>query len=244
MYSGGKSLVGRTILNGNTSSEIVGVVGDVPMKGSLMGYAPVTSIPMMFIPAAQLTDGSVPMLNTWFPLSVAVRSSAPVRDTVAAMRGAMQSVDSLLPFSEFRGIDEIRSATLAQQRFQAVLMAVLAALALLLAAIGIYGLIAQSVVERTRELGIRLALGATAWQAVKSAALPGVALATVGCLLGIVGAFGVVRLMRNLIWGVSATDARTFLGTAALLLLVAVIASFAPAMRILRMNSVEILRNE
>jgi predicted permease len=244
MYSGGKPLVGRTILNGNTSSEIVGVVGDVPMKGSLMGYAPVTSIPMMFIPAAQLTDGSVPMLNTWFPPSVAVRSSAPVRDTVAAMRGAMQSVDSLLPFSEFRGIDEIRSATLAQQRFQAVLMAALAALALLLAAIGIYGLIAQSVMERTRELGIRLALGATAWQAVKSAALPGVAIATVGCLLGIVGAFGIVRLMRNLIWGVSATDARTFLGTAALLLLVAVIASFAAAMRILRMNSVEILRNE
>lgn len=244
MYSGGKPLVGRTILNGNIPSEIVGVVGDVPMKGSLMGYAPVTSIPVMFIPSAQLTDNAVPMLNTWFPPSFAVRSSAPFRDTVVAMRGAMQSVDSLLPFSEFRGIDQIRSATLAQQRFQAVLMAILAVLALLLAAIGIYGLIAQSVVERTRELGIRLALGATAWQAVKSAAIPGVTLATLGCLLGITGALGVVHLMRSLIWGVSATDARTFLGTAALLLLVAAIASFAPAMQILRMNSAEILRNE
>ncbi len=244
MYFGTQDPVGRQMINGGATNEIAGVVGDVPMKGSLMGYAPVTPIPMIFVPATQVSDGLFRLLHTWFTPSCIVRSSAPARDSVLNMQRAIQSADSLLAFSEFRSIGKIRSTTLAQQRFQAVLMTTLAGLSLLLAAIGIYGLIAQSVVERTRELVIRLALGATVWQAVKSAALPGIVLAAVGGLLGIAASAGIVQVMRKMIWGVSTTDPRTLVGTAILLLLVASLASFIPAARIIRMNSADLLRNE
>jgi predicted permease len=243
MYFGNQDPVGRSITTGGSAKQIAGIVGDVPMKGSLTGYAPVTPIPMMIVPAAQLT-GSLQLLHTWFSPSCIVRSAAPFADTAAAMRNAMQSVDSLLRFSEFRRIDEIRSATLAQQRFQTLLIATLAALSLLLASIGIYGLIAQSVVERYKELGIRLALGATVRQAVQAAAMPGIALAAAGCAAGAGIVLAVVHWMRSLIWGVSATDARTFWGMAVLLLAVASAASLIPALRVTRLNSADVLRSE
>lgn len=240
-----KDPIGESISQGNDRREIVGLVRDVPMKGGLGGYdAPLTPIPVLFIPAAQASDGLLNLVHVWFSPSWIVRSAAPLPDTMAGMQNAMQSVEPLLPFAGFRSLNEVKSTTLAQQRFQAMLMSMLAGLALLLAGIGIYGLIAYSVTERTREFGIRMALGATVWQSVKAVALPGIALAAVGCVLGVAGASGLVRLLQNMIWGVRTTDAITFLGTALLLFLVAAAASFLPARRLARLNPAETLRNE
>jgi ABC-type antimicrobial peptide transport system permease subunit len=120
----------------------------------------------------------------------------------------------------------------------------LAGLALLLAAVGIYGLIANSVAERTRELGIRLALGATVPQAMRSVALPGVALALAGVAVGSVLAGFASQLLRHLIWGVRPGDPLTFVAVGLGLLAVAAAASFLPALRVTRLNPAETLRQE
>ncbi|HZU28416.1 MAG TPA: ABC transporter permease [Bryobacteraceae bacterium] len=243
-FFSGADPVGRTIANGGSPMQIVGLVPDIPLKGSLGGYAPVTPIPVIFVPAAQTPDDLFQLVDAWFTPSFVVRSSAPPRDIIAGMQKAIATVDPLLPFSGFHGIMDIRSDTLAQQRFQAAVMAIMAGLALLLAAIGIYGLIAQTVVERTREIGIRIALGATLRQAIRSVAAPGIVLATAGAILGLLAAFSVAPALRHIIWGVRATDPETFAGTAAILLAVAAAASLIPALRIVRLNPAETLRDE
>ena len=123
-----------------------------------------------------------------------------------------------------------------------MLAATLAALALGLAAVGLYGLVANSVAERTRELGIRMALGASTPRAMVSAAMPGASMALFGVILGIVAARGVAQLLRRLVWGVSVSDPATFVLAAALVLLVAVVAALVPAVRIARMNPLRALR--
>jgi ABC-type antimicrobial peptide transport system permease subunit len=115
---------------------------------------------------------------------------------------------------------------------------------LLLAVVGLYGLISQSVVERTRELGIRLALGASVARAVRDAAVPGVSLALAGVAAGCVFAGLAVRVLQHLLWGVSTTDPLTFLSVTFGLMLVAVFASIIPALRIARLNPSDTLRDE
>lgn len=139
---------------------------------------------------------------------------------------------------------DVRSRSYADQRFQTTLMSMLAGLALLLATVGIYGLIANSVVERTRELGIRMALGATVSQAIRTVALPGIALTTAGVAAGSFLALGSVKMLRHLVWGVRTNDPATFASVALVLILVAVAASYVPALRIVRLNPAETLRNE
>ena len=117
-------------------------------------------------------------------------------------------------------------------------------MAVLLSAIGIHGLIATSVVERTREMGIRMALGATMPQALRTVAMPGVVLSLIGVAVGLAASFGTVRLARSLIWGVSATDPLTFAAVAALLLGVAITASVIPSLRVLRLDPATTLRHE
>jgi predicted permease len=230
----------------NDGLEIVGLVGDVLMQGTHAsgGYAPLAAVPLLFVPAAQVPDAYMRMMHVWFSPSWIVRTTAPPRAIMAGMQRAMQSVEPQLPFSGFRDLSEVKSKTLGSERLETSLMGTMAALALLLAAIGIYGLIAHSVAERTRELGIRMAMGATTGQAVTLVTLPGVVLAGIGCAFGCMLALGVVRLMRHLIWGVSPTDAWTFVGVPCLFLLVAAAASVLPAWRITRLNPASTLRNE
>ncbi len=236
--------VGSQILVGNDAWEIVGVVGNVPVKESFGTFGPLSILPQAFVPATQISDGFVQLVHVWFSPSWIVRTSAQPRVLMAGMQDVMKSVEPLLPFSSFRGIADLQSSALGGQRLEASLMGAMALLALLLAAIGIYGLIAHSVAERTRELGIRIAMGATTTQAVSLVTLPGVVLAGIGCAFGCMLGWGVVRLMRHLIWGVSPTDAWTFVGVPCLFLLVAVAASMLPAWRITRLNPASTLRNE
>lgn len=236
--------VGRYIKQGPTLLQIVGMISDVPVKASLPGYAPVAAIPVVYVPAAQISDSMFHLLDKWFTPSFVIRSSVRPIDVIAGMQRAISSVDPLLPFSGFRAITGIRSDLLAQQRFQAWVMSIMAGLALLLAGIGIYGLIAYTVVERTRELGIRMALGASIQQAIRSIAMLGLLLAFAGVALGMGLSLGAVPLLRHMIWGISTVDPTTYAGTALVLLSIAAAAVLIPALRIARLNPAETLRNE
>jgi ABC-type antimicrobial peptide transport system permease subunit len=146
--------------------------------------------------------------------------------------------------SAVRSIDDVRSVTLSRQRMLMTLVAALGGLALFLAAIGIHALIASSVSERTRELGIRMALGATVGQTIRDAAMPGLIMTVAGLAIGGVAAYGATGLLRRLLWGVRENDPMTFIAVIAVLLTVAVAASLMPALRVRKVDPVVLLRSE
>src|SRR5579863_897667 len=139
---------------------------------------------------------------------------------------------------------DARAQSVAWQRFQATMLGALSGLALVLAVVGIYGLMAQSVVERRRELGIRMALGASLSQAIRDAATPGLLLALAGVVAGCVLAGLSARVLEHVIWGISALDPLTYAAVAMGLLLVAAAASVVPALRMTRLNPADTLRAE
>ena len=245
MYMRGDDPVGRHLGGDGDRYEIVGVVGDVQQKsGWGENFGPLAPMPDIYIPAAQVPDKFIQLVHTFFSPSWIVRASGPAEGVVAGMQRALESVDPQLPFAGFHSMEDVRYRSLAQERFQAVLLGALAGLALLLAAVGIYGLIANSVAERTRELGIRLALGATVAQAIRAVALPGIALALAGVVAGSVLAEFASQLLRHLVWGVRPGDPLTFAAVGIGLLGVAAAASFLPALRVTRLNPAETLRQE
>jgi ABC-type antimicrobial peptide transport system permease subunit len=199
-------------------------------------------VPAAYVPAAQVNAAFLKMVHTWFSPSWFVRATAPRGSVAAEMQRAVQAVDPLLPFAKFRTLDDVRGEAVAAPRAQAVLLGSLAGLALLLAAVGLYGLVASSVAERTRELGIRLALGASSRQAVLAAAAPGAALAFAGVAIGLAAARLSATTLQHLVWGVPVTDPVTFGVAAVSVLLVALAAALAPALRIARLNPIRALR--
>lgn len=244
MYLPGDEAVGRHLdLGGGEKREIVGVVGDVQQKSG-WGNAPLAPMPDIYIPATQTGDKALQMLHTWFSPSWIVRANGPAQGIIAGMQHALGSVDAQLPFAGFHSMDDVRYHALGRQRFQAVLLGALAGLALLLSAVAIYGLIASSVAERTRELGIRLALGATVPQAIREVALPGLALGVAGVAAGFVLSGFASQLLRRLVWGVEPGDPLTFAAVGLGLLCVAAAASLVPALRVTRLNPAQTLREE
>jgi predicted permease len=244
-YLSGQEVVGSHVAYDKAACEIVGVVGDVQQRGVGWGnYGPIAPVAHMYIPAAQTTDSALSLIPTWFAPSWVVRSSVPLDQMAVALQSAVASVDPQLPFASFQTMDQVRSRSLAFQRLEAGLLGSIAGLALLLAAIGIYGTIASSVTERTREFGIRIALGSSIVQAVRAVALPGILLATIGLVLGCVLARAAATLLRSLIWGVTPGDPVTFAGVCALLLLAGFLASVLPSLRVARINPAETLREE
>jgi predicted permease len=161
-----------------------------------------------------------------------------------AVRKRVQSIDPTLPFSGGQTLEETVSASLAERRFSMEIVALFALTALLLAAIGIYGVISYMVSERTHEIGIRVALGATKRTILRSVLGQGSRLAFAGAALGLVGAFIVSQLMAGTLHGVRPTDPLTFIGVAALLILVALLACYIPARRAVRVDPMIALRHE
>jgi ABC-type antimicrobial peptide transport system permease subunit len=150
----------------------------------------------------------------------------------------------MLPIANVETMTDVQAASLARQRFMASVVMALGAIALLLAAIGIHGLIASSVVERTREFGIRMALGATRAQVIGEVVLPGIALAGAGVAVGGAGSIAATRLLQSFLWGVTPADPITFVGVVLTLLAVALLASVVPAWRVVRMDPARSLRSE
>ena len=188
--------------------------------------------------------GFLGRVHTWFQPSWVVRSSAPTADLVAGIQQVVREVDPQLPIAAVMDLGEAVNAALSPQRFLMTLLATLGAMAALLAMLGVYGLVASSVVERTRELGIRLALGATLGQAVRAVAVPGVGLALAGTLVGIGAALAGDRVLASFLWGVSASDPATLVVVGAALVAVAAAASILPALRVLRLDPATTLRHE
>jgi predicted permease len=241
-YSRDQDPIGRQLAQGGTPRTVVGIVGDIQQKAGWGNFGPVAAVPAAYVPAAQFSDAAFKMVHTWFSPSWVVRTAGPQAGIAAEMQRAVQSVDPQLPFAKFRTLDDVRGEAVVTQRAQATLLGSLAVLALLLAAVGIYGLVANSVMERTRELSIRMALGATPRQTLQAAALPGVALGLAGVLIGVACARAGSRVMQALVWNVSVGDPLTFGLAAATVLLVAVAAALVPSLRILRLNPVRALR--
>jgi predicted permease len=241
-YSPDEDPVGRQIVTSGKPRRVVGVVGDIQQSAGFGNFGPVGTMAATYVPAAQTSDEMLQLVHTWFSPSWLVRSKGAPVGMAAEMQRALASVDPLLPFARIRTFDEVRSDALATERAQALLLGTLAGLALLLSAIGLYGLVANAVAERTRELGIRLALGATVRQTILAAAGPGLALAVSGVAIGLAAARLGATTMRHLVWGVTVTDGVTFVTAATAMLVVAVIASLMPAIWIVRLNPMRALR--
>jgi ABC-type antimicrobial peptide transport system permease subunit len=163
---------------------------------------------------------------------------------VPAIRAELAGMDSTLPLAKVRTMDELLDNSLTQQRFRTWLVSGFAALALLLSAIGIYALISYSVSQRTREIGVRIALGARPSNVLGMVLKEGLKLLLFALLLGWMGAFGATRVMRSLLYSTSATDALSFLATSITLIAVALLACYIPARRATKVDPMVALRYE
>lgn len=244
-YWTGKEALGGHIRAAGGAREIAGIVADVQQHDAGWGdFGPIGPVPDVYVPAAQISGPYFQLVHTWFQPSWVVRTSAPLTSMAGVLQAAVASVDPHLPFGQFRTMDEIRSQSLAMQRIETALLSALAGLALLLAAVGIYGLIANSVAERTRELGIRMALGSSALEAIRVVALPAIGLASAGIVIGCILARVGGNMLRGMIWGVQPADPATFAAVCAAILLVTVLATLLPGLRVLRINPAQTLREE
>jgi len=229
----------------NNDCEIIGVVGDVEQHSGLGGrQGPISVDPTVYLLMAQSPNGFLYVVHRWFSPKWVVRTSASPARVEPKIQEAIAAVDPELPISRFKTMDELSGVFLQEQRYMAALFSMMAALALALAAIGLYGLISSMIAQRTYELGIRIALGATARQTIAGAMKPGIVLALIGIAAGAALARATVRLLESMIWGIRPTDPFTFCCTAGVLLAVAAVASLVPALRILWLDPARTLRNQ
>jgi predicted permease len=245
-FYNGKQVIGLHIAAAGARRQIVGVVGSTRVTSSGLGGdgSPLPVPYIVYIPAAQTPAGTFRLVHTWFSPAWVVRTSGAIAGVPDAIRQAVAKVDPLLPVAKVESMSDVQASALASQRFMMTLVVGLGVVALLLAAIGIHGLIASSVTERTRELGLRLALGATSGQVITDVVAPGLTLAAIGVVVGGGTALAAVRLMRSYIWGVEPHDPVTLIAVIGTLLLVALIASVIPALRVLRLDPALTLRAE
>lgn len=223
---------------------IVGVVEDVAMEPGLDPTAPLSAEELMYIPATQVDAQSLSLLHIWFQPSWIVRTAGPVEGLTAQMQRALASVDPNLPFSGFYRMNDLLAKTLATQRVEVALLSTMGVLALLLSAVGIFALVANIVAQKTREIGIRMALGSTVQQAMVNMGGPGLRASGLGLILGLVLCTGALRAMRSVLYGVGIYDGTTILCVIFVLASVTVIAGTVPTLRIARIDPAQTLRDE
>jgi putative ABC transport system permease protein len=213
-----------------TSFEIVGIARDVKLAGL---DAP--SEPAYYIPASQapLQDMTLLVRTTTDPLSI-----------VGAVRQTVLSIDPNLPISNIKTLEKVVDDSIAQRRLNMLLMGLFGGLAMLLSAVGIYGLLSHAVTQRTQEMGIRMALGAQVGDVLKLVLRQGMMLVIAGEVIGLAGAFALTRLMRGLLFGVTPNDATTFVVVAGVLAVVALLACWVPARRATKVDPLVALRYE
>jgi macrolide transport system ATP-binding/permease protein len=241
----GPNPVGRYL---DKNKLIVGVVGDTVLSSAAKlnaGAAPLTSEETIYIPAAQVVDAqSLSMAHSWFQPSWIVRAAGPAEGMTGQMQRALASVDPQLPFSGFYYMNDLMAATLATQRVEVALLAAMSSLALLLSAIGIFALVANLVVQRTREIGIRIALGSTIREAMFHIGRTGVGASAVGLVLGLILCAGALRAMRSVLYGVGVYDVPTILAVVLTLSAVTLLATTVPTLRVARIDPARTLREE
>ena len=210
--------------------EIVGIVGDVKHYGldqatTMQTYEPYTQQTVPYMTLVVRTAGDPTMLGT-------------------AIRGEVFSLDKEQPVSSMKTLNQLFSTSIAQQQFSMLLLGVFAAVALVLAAVGIYGVLSYAVTQRTHEIGIRMALGAARGDVLRLVVGHGMLLTVIGVAGGLIAAFGLTRLMASLLFGVTAHDTVTFATVAGILLAVALLACYLPARRATKVDPLVALRYE
>ena len=239
-----RDALGGHLRMGKDTLEIVGIVGDVEQHSGLGNFGPVSFEPTIYIPASQVSDALFQLVHVWFSPKFAIRTAGTLGAIESEVGAAVAGADPQLPVAQFKTIDDLRARITREQRYHASLFTAIAGLALLLAVLGLYGLISHSVAQRTHELGVRLALGASGGQAILAAVKPGLLLALGGIAAGAVLSRLAVSFLQHMLWGVRPTDPATFAVTAAILLAAAAAASALPAIRILHIDPARTLREQ
>jgi putative ABC transport system permease protein len=210
--------------------EIVGVVGDVKFA-SLEGEVR----PAIYLPHPQLAIGL---------MTLVVRTELPPMSLVNSVAAAVRGIDPELPLADVRSLEEIVDATLSRPRTVSVLLTAFALIALVLAAVGVYGVMSYSVSQRTQEIGVRMALGATSESVLRLVLGQAMRLVVIGVMVGLIAAGMLTRVLDTMLYDTQALDPLTFGLTALVLILVATLASYLPARRGMRIAPVEALRAE
>ena len=238
--------VGRYLNIDDTNKErmIVGVVGDVAIVPGLDSTAPLTGEEGVYIPAAQVDARPLALAHVWFQPGWIVRTAGPVKGLPGLVQRSMSDVAPDLPFSGFFSMHDLLDRTLAMQRVEVSLLGAMAGLALLLSAIGIFALVANIVAQKTREVGIRMALGCTIRQAMFNVGSPAVRASVLGLVLGLALCLAMLRLMSSALYGVAVDDGPTLLSVVLVLAFVTFVASTVPVLRIARIDPAQTLRDE
>ena len=228
----GERVLGKRLRFSNETPwiTVAGVVGDIHQAG--LDTAPKAEL---YVPAAQ-----APILATW----LALRTRGSPAQVAAAVRAAVREVEPDSPVPEMSSMEDIIDREVAQRRVHSTLLAVFALLALLLASLGVYGVLAYLVGQRTQEIGIRIALGATPAEVLQSVLGQGVALGAAGIGIGALVALGATRMLSRLLFGIAPTDPLTFISVGSLLLVTAAAASCVPALRAMKVDPIQALREE
>ncbi|GGG92262.1 hypothetical protein GCM10011586_03680 [Silvibacterium dinghuense] len=224
--------------------RIVGVVGDVTKEQGIVWTAPLGTEPVLYLPAAQFPARMLAPAHLWFEPSWIIRTRVPVADLSRAMTSSLASVDRDLSFSGFYSFDDLMGHELAMQHVEVTLLGTLAILALLLSAVGVGSLVASAVVERRREIGIRMALGATLGESMRRTVRAGLMPVLFGVSAGMMSCFAVLRMLRSEIYGVKTYDVWTLMLTPLLLLGISLLAALVPSGRIAQIDPAETLRSE
>jgi predicted permease len=216
--------------SGTPVREIVGVVGDVKNGGLSEASAP-----EVYLPEQQIMTGN---------MAVVVRTLVDPENMVSQLRSEVRALDKEVPLRDVKTLDAYLSDSVAAPRFDTVLMVIFAVVALVLTSVGLYGVISYSVAQRTREIGIRVALGAQRRDISRMVIRQGIALACIGVALGLAGAFALRKMISSWLFGVSSTDIGVLFGIAFLLMLIAFCASYIPAKRATQVDPIIALRQE
>ncbi|HEX5424442.1 MAG TPA: ABC transporter permease [Candidatus Acidoferrales bacterium] len=219
--------------------QVVGIVGDV-RQGGLDQPA----FPTMYVPLAQVNDAVIALNNGIAPMMWIIRTRMQPFSISKEIQHELRDASGGLPVGNVRSMEQVTGDSLAQSDFNTTLLTIFAAVALLLAAIGIYGLMAYSVQQRTQEIGIRMALGASPGQVRGMVVGQGMLLAGIGVVIGVGAALGLTRLMKQMIFGVKTWDPATFVAVVVVLSVVSLIATYVPARRASRVDPMVSLRYE
>jgi putative ABC transport system permease protein len=237
-YFPDRSSLGEHLYISGVLCEVVGVVGDV--KSHLDQPAE----PTTFVPAAQAKLGTSNLFEGWFPRSIVVRTTGDPLLLSQALREAVAATDPLVPTGAIRSMDQVLSRSLALRSFMMLLLGFFGGLALLLASVGIYGVIAFAVSQRTREIGVRMALGARPADVLRMVLREGMTLVGAGVVLGVAASLMLTRLLEGMVYGVRVRDPLIFAAVDLLLVAVSLVACYVPARRATRVDPLVALRYE
>jgi putative ABC transport system permease protein len=219
--------------------QVVGIVDSVTESGLAGGM-----VPVMYVPQSQITDGLTRLGASLLPLSWVIRTSGDPLSMASAIRNEFESLDPQLSPSHVANMDQLIAEGNARQNFNTLLLSVFASIALLLAAVGIYGLMSYAVEQRMHEIGIRIAMGADQGKIMRLVLGQGMRLAMVGTALGLAGAYGLTRLLAKFLFGVKPSDPLAFSMVAVTLIVVTLLAAFVPTRRAMHVGPIVALRQE